>query len=222
MVALEPRDWLEHSLAEPLLRWNLLPTSWMHPSRRAEWAQHHEPALSQAVVHRHESAALLEALGLGVVRDLDDPALPLCLADQALFDRLSLTSGAAVLWAALRRVIVRAELAALYRELGEDCLVLVRRLGCAGLVADVEPAPTLSPDVRQQALGAGQALVAVALQSSQRDVAERGLLRLPLQASSDAELLPVALRDPAKALLFVRIVLQELDAPWLSSFPAHP
>lgn len=225
MAPSEPSDWLDHDLAEPLLRLNLLPTSLMHPSRRAGWARDDSLALSEAVLDRHESSAWLETAGLPLVKGLDDPRLPICMAPPPLFERLCLACGSALLWPALRRVIVRAELAELVRQLGEDCLALVRRLAALGRIppsaADEAP-PLLERDVREQALRSGQALVAVALQDAPPELAERGLLRLPREALSQAPLVPRDLREPPRALEFLHSVLQEIDAPWLSSFPARP
>jgi hypothetical protein len=221
MSTMARHAWMAHPLAGLLLRFNLEPAWLFHPSRQSEWQTESEQALPRgASLARHMSGALLRQLGLARVDGLDDPALPLFMAQAPLFERLTLCCGLVVLGPSLRRVIARAEVLALQAQLGEAGLHFARtavRLWDAPVPAAVEPA---SSAVYEQALGAGAAVLWLAAVSAAEPVRQRAHLRLPLDAQDAVVELPHPLERPANALALARSVLAELDPAWLSSFPA--
>ncbi|MES2480736.1 MAG: SctK family type III secretion system sorting platform protein [Pseudomonadota bacterium] len=221
MNATARHAWMAHPLAGMLLRFNLEPAWLFHPSRQAEWQPEGAQALPAAgSLARHVSGALLRRLGLARVERLDDPALPLFMAPAPLFERLTLCCGLVVLGPSLRRVIARAEVLALQAQLGEDGLRFARaaaRLWDAAGPVSMEPAAN---GVYEQALRSGAALLWLAAASAAEPVAQRALLRLPVDAQDAVIDLPHPLERPANALALARSVLDELEPAWLSSFPA--
>lgn len=224
MAAIAFMQDLGHSLAGTLLRFNLLPTRLYPASRRHEWLPREFDALAArgydlAPWHRHASAALLRRGDLGLVRTVDDPALPLCLCEPQLFDRLLLACGLAILAPQIRRVIARAEVACLLEQLGEAGLEFARHH--APVVGDgLEPGPTLEPAFAgAQARRVGGALLSEVFGKADPAVGQRGLMRLPPAADFMGVLLPPAVFRNGAALSLARTVLKELDPEWLSSFP---
>lgn len=237
-------------LDRALLEANALPSRLAHPAWLEAWAcagaglwqrllqalQPLEPGA--ATLHRHVSGALLRdpALDLGWIAGLDDPALPLCLAPPPLFEALQRRAGLVLLGPAIRQVIVRSELARIEQRLGAPALDFVRQQAprlWAGLVAPARLAPA---EVEAQVMRWGAALLARALDVATPPVARRGRLRLaPAEGSPSGSMLP-EIELPAtvlpatvlpenvlgapQALSLARALLQELDPPWFSHFPA--
>ncbi len=229
------------ALARAMLEANALPSSLAHPARLEAWGGAGTglwPRLrevlgrlaadtrvaGEGILHRHVSAALLRdpALGLGWIDSPEDPALALCAAPAHLFDSLQRHAGLVLLGPAIRQVIARAELAALEMQLGPGSLEFVRRQA-PRLWAGGGGAPALRVEaatVSEQTLRWGAEVLARAFEAASPPVTRRGHLRLPPQVGREP--LPAGLDEPHQALALARALLHELDAPWLSLFPASP
>lgn len=231
MSARTLRPWLDHPLAQDLLRFNLQPTRLMHPSRWTqflpasvcEWLA--DPAaapVDEADLHRHAASDLLERLQLPPVDSLDDPVLALAMAPPSLFERLTLCCGMTLLGPAIRRVITRDEVAVLEERLQPWGLAFSRRAALRCWDGELGVA-TLTPErADEQATALGSAVLDCVFEHAPPAVAERARMRLPVadaQARADVEM---ALGEPGRAPALALSVLQELDSTWLSSFPARP
>lgn len=213
-------SWLGHPLAEALLRFNLLPSTLLHPSREA----HAGPVELKALpaLHRHRSAALLKQWGLGPVLSLDDPALPVAMLPQAHFDRLTLLLGAALNAPHVRRTIARVELHQLRQQLGTEGLAAART-PAANALAGMPVAPDWqAANAGTICMAWGAALLAQAFDAATPQVAGRARLRLPPQADALRAPLSAAGLQPDTALKVARELLQTLEPAWLSSFRATP
>lgn len=239
MQAVLEAGWLGHPLAAQLLRVNALPSRFGHAGRLARWAGLPDSTWdaltlrlgqlafgagagegAQAILHKHLSAALLEDpdLQLGWIDDWSDPALPLCMAPEGLWHDLQRHAGLLVLGPGIRQTIVRSDLSLILDKLGGAALDFVRqhapRLWMGGPAA---PRP-IPAECDAQADRWGVELVRCALGAGSPPVARRGALRLPVD--NDQPGLPAELADPLHALTLCRELLNLLDAPWLSHFPA--
>lgn len=213
-------------LAHSLLSFNLLPTRWCHPSNLAPWAdaaaalQAGQEAIRR--FHRQASADFLRVRQPGVVLSLDDPVLPVFLADDTTFQRLLRLCGLVVLGPAIRRVIVRDEVRALQDALDPEELAFTRRVAPGLWPRDPAAAceVLLTPDeVVDQVAALGCGLLFLAAQLATPPVGARALLRLPASAEDDVLQLPDSLGDRQVAAQVVLGVLGHLDASWLSVFP---
>lgn len=239
MQAVLEAGWLGHPLAAQLLRANALPSAWAHPSRLAGWTGFSEaawraftqaltqPAAStvpgdsaQVILHKHLSAALLKDpdLHLGWIDDWGDPALPLCIAPEALWRDLQRHAGLLVLGPGIRQTIVRSDLSVILGKLGGSALDFVRQLAVRLWPGGPDAPRTIPAECDAQADRWGTELLRRALEAGGPPVARRGVLRLPVE--SDAQVLPAELADPLHALSLCRELVNFLDAPWLSHFPA--
>lgn len=245
-------------LAPALLQANALPSRLAHPARLETWAgvaaglwhrllevfpqltDAGQPSEGETILHRHVSDALLrdEALGLGWIDGIEDPALPLCLAPEPLFASLLRSAGLVLLGPAIRQVIVRADLTRIEERLGAEAIAFVRRSGVRLWPGDGHSPRIRVDEVDQQVQQWGCALLARAFSAGAEPVARRGQLRLPpaigpvddgahaaVLVSSDplawdAWPLPPTLSDPPQALALCRALIHELDAAWHSHFPA--
>lgn len=185
----------------------------------------------EAILHRHVSAAMLSdaALGLGWIESPDDPALALCTAPPPLFTAVQRAAGLMMLGPGIRQVISRSDLVLMEQQIGPESMDFVRRvaprLWIGGTVARVDAA-----EISAQALAWGGQLLARAWAIASPPVARRGMLRLPPEVGAVAgtvtgdEFRPGRLSGrlpaPAQALALARAILHELDAVWLSHFPA--
>ena len=213
-------DWLRHPLAEALLRFNLLPSMWMHPRR------HGAPDLAGLkalpALHRHRSAALLKELGLDPVMRLDDPALPLAMLPAAHFDRLLILLGAALNAPHIRRTIARDDLARLKDTLGDEALAVTRTPAAAAL-AGLPVAPDWEAGRAAELCRAwGEAVLAQAFDAAAPQVGRRARLRLAPEADVLRAPLSAAGLQPERALHIARDLLQLLEPAWISSFPTTP
>ena len=226
-------------LAPALLQANALPSSLAHPTWVEGWASlepdawqtlkegmHHITESSsdlngEAILHRHLSAAMLrdERLDLGWIHDPRDPALALCLAPPALFSALLQFAGLMVLGPSIRRIIVRSELATLERQFGAESMEFVRRTAPRLWAGDVHAPRIQVEDAVSQTQLWGGSLLACAFATGAAPVARRGSLRLP-RLSENGLALPAGLSEPPQALGVCLALLRELDASWLSHFPA--
>lgn len=214
-AAAAPSSWLAQPIAQELLRFDQLPSQWLHPSRANVPAQLN----GVASLHRHWSALLKREHALEPVTDPADPLLPIALLPADKFARLVLVAGVALLAGGMRRTIAREPLAQLVEQLGPDALQFARA-----------EAPRLSLPAIEERIDAGQArsqcehwgaaLVAVALESATPGVARRAWLRLPVDIENERERLAKTGLDSARALGLARDLLQKLEPQWLSSFPA--
>jgi hypothetical protein len=220
-------SWLNHPRAEALLRFNFLPSMLVHPSRLAQrlpaaFASMSGPgaaAIGQPILHRHWSATLRREMSLGTVDSLEDAVLPLAMLDRAAFELLTLWCGIAVLAPAIRRVIMKDEVAALASEFGEAGLSFARHQA---------PAQPLGAQVQltagaagNQARRLGESLMSVAFEAASAEVGSRARLRLSPEAGQARGELPPAWGQAPVALTVCRRALEILDNPWLSSFPAR-
>ncbi len=239
MQAVLEAGWLGHPLAAQLLQANGLPSLSGHPSRLAQWAGWPEAAwralvermvqpaaglapdgVAQAILHKHLSAALLrdEDLQLGWIDNWSDPALPLCMAPEGLWLELQRHAGLLVLGPGIRQTIVRSDLALMREKLGASALDFVRHHGVRLWPGRPDAPRPIPAECDVQADRFGAELVRCALEAGGPPVTRRGALRLPL--ASDRPVLPAGLAEPPEALALCRELLQLLDAPWFSHFPA--
>lgn len=229
---------IDAGLVSALLEANALPSRIAHPSRLEAWASlspglwegvlvglqrlasgpSSAPAL--AILHRHVSGAMLrdESLGLGWIEGLGDPALPLCLVPRPGFEALALAAGLVVIGPGIRRVIVRSELAQIENQLGADSMDFVRRVAPRLWAGHANSPGVHGGEALDQARRWGWTLLARALDVGSAPVSRRGRLRLPPDPSPLA--LPADLADPPQALALCLSVLRDMDAAWLSHFPA--
>jgi hypothetical protein len=216
--------WLGHAQAESLLRFNLLPSLWLHASRErsllpAGLAQAFEQSGATGGLHRHWSAALIRGLGLAPATQLEDPALPLALLPAESFERLLSWCGLVLLGPRIRQTIARDEVRLLEEQLGDDALRFARTRAAA-LHASGDGPRLEHANVSAQASLWGSALLAAAFDAAGEPVARRGLLRLPEDAANERFRLPASLSQSRQALALARAVLDVQDPEWLSSFPA--
>lgn len=173
-------------------------------------------------LHRQASAEFLRDRNPGIISTLDDPLLPLFMAEQSTFDRLLRYCGLLVLGLAIRRVIVRDEVQALQAELEPLELVFARKVAPGLWIGGAPPrceAPLAFTELGGQVAAAGAGLLFLAAQAASAPVAQRALLRLPGHAKDDVLGLPESLADRQVAAKLALSVLEYLDAPWLSAFP---
>jgi type III secretion protein K len=209
--------WIRHPLAEALLRFNLLPSLLLHPTREALPARGALKALP--ALHRHRSAALLKDLGLSPVLGLDDPALPLAMLPAAHFERLLCLLGAALNAPHLRRTITRDDLAALKSQLGAEGMAMARSPTAAAL-AGLPVAPDwVAAHAAALCLAWGAAVLAQAFDTAAPEVAGRARLRLAPEADALRAPLAAAGLTPERALAAALALLHTLEPAWLSSFP---
>lgn len=232
MSGMALRPWLDHPLAEDLLRFNLLAADLMHPSRLAQvlpepvggWmADPDTSPLEASCLQRHAASDLLQRLALPLVDSLDHAVLPVAMAPPELFERLVQCCGLALLGPAIRRVITRADVAQLESSLQPWGLDFARR-SAPRCWPGTEAAVALAPEQADgQAGELGAAVLEMAFDHAPPAVAQRARLRLPPPAQSAREHVEAALggADAMAASDLALRVLQELDSSWLSSFPAH-
>lgn len=209
--------WLTHPLALALLRFNVLPSLLLHPSRAGGWPV--APQDAPAALHRGWSARLLEELRLDPVLSMDDPALPLAMLPPELFSRLVLYGGIALNASHIRRAISRADVVHLMDQLGDEGMAFARARHGQGLAA-LPVFPGWSADrARERCTHWGHALLAQAFAAATPAVAQRGALRLPADIEPRRRQVDGAGLAPATALALAREFLEYLEPQWLSSFP---
>jgi len=217
MADAAPRSWISHPLAEALLRFNLLPSTLLHPRRDTSPA--HVELKALPALHRHRSAALLKEHGLDPVLNLQDAALPLAMLPPAHFQRLLLLLGAALNAPHVRRTIARDALAQLKAQLGNEGLAIVRTAPAMAL-AGLPVAPDWDPARAGEICTAwGSAVLAQAFDAASPQVGRRARLRLAPEADALRAPLSAAGLQPERALHIARELLQSLEPVWLSSFP---
>ncbi|MEO5672267.1 MAG: hypothetical protein ABIR26_16385 [Ramlibacter sp.] len=222
-------DLLGHPLAEPMLRFSLLPSLFLHPTQAAlllpEGLRHlldeDSDAIPPPVLHRHWSAALRRQLNLEPVESLEEPTLPIALLDTWRFERLAQWCGIAVLAPSIRKTIARDDVALLQANLGEDGVEFARRDAARLLPEGNARSAPLHTDATSQALHLGSALLWAAFGAANPAVTARARLRLAPDAGKTLGALPDHLTKGQAALELAENVLTLLDASWLSSFPAR-
>lgn len=210
-------NWLGHPLAESFLRFNLLPSTLLHPERGAAVVQRELRDLP--ALQRHRSAALIEEHGLDPVLGLHDPVLPLAMLPDPYLKRLLVLLGVALNAPHVRRTIARADLAMLNAQLGSEGLAAARMPAAAALAGLPK-----APDWKAEHAGAlctawGSALLTHAFDSAAPEVAGRARLRLSPDADALRAPLAAAGLAPQCALQVALEMLQSLEPAWLSSFP---
>jgi type III secretion protein K len=220
--------WLTHPQADSLLRFDWLPSLWLHPTRVAALLPASAGTLLQAApngsraharLHEHWSRGLLGTLGLGSLDDPHEASLCLAALPEPAWMRLAQYGGATLAAPRLRRVIAREQLAVLGEALGTQTL----EFAC-GRAAHLHPGLDAanglpSQDLAASCLAWGRALVARALEAAPRPVARRGQLRLSQDAVETA---PLALAgiDAPQALVLCMSLIEEIEPSWHSSFRA--
>lgn len=210
--------WLLHPLAGALVRFNVLPSLFIHPLRAAAW-----PAAGPlpSAVHQHWSAALLRHESLEPVLSLDEPALSVALLPQELFTALTLHCGIRLNALHVRRAIARTEVEQLRAQLGDDGLAAARTRS-AGSMAGLPSAPDWdAARARELCEAWGAGLLARAFDGASPALARRAALRLPHAAAPVRARLAGAGLQPGDALALAHEHLHSLDPAWLSFFPAH-
>lgn len=210
---------LHSPLAARLLEFNLLPARGAESARLdrllPKELRERLAVAAGAQFERHLSEWLLDALGVRqrLVLDPAEPALPVALAPAPLLGRLRRHLGLVQANRRVRHAIVRTDAQLLSETLDADALRFARLR--APQFGEGEPA--LSDWPLAQVLAAldvlGDAVLERSLQGAAPALAQRARLRWPDPQSTPASL------DPAAALQLARAVLEDLDAPWLSSFP---
>jgi hypothetical protein len=211
MAGVAQHSWLRHPLAEPLLRFSLLPAQWLHRSR---------DLIPRALrgAHRQSAVTLFEKFGLDPMVQVTDPALPLAMLPQASFDRVLLLVGAAMNAMQIRRTIGRAACAELDAQLGADG-VLMAQSATAVALGGMPPASDWQvARARELCMASGSALVALAFDAATSGVCTRGHLRLEEADVQSRLALAAAGMEPARALAIALDLLEHLEPTWLSSF----
>lgn len=220
--------WLTHPQAAALLRFDHLPSLWMHPSRRAALLPGMDGDLLEAPpggsraharLHGHGSRALQDTLGLQPLDDPRDASLCLATLPEPAWARLAQYGGAVLAAPRLQRVIARAQLEALGQALGPQALAFARTRAAA-----LHPGLKAATGLPAQGLAAtclawGHALLARALEATPTAVARRGQLRLSQDAVDAAPLLLAEL-GPAQALALCLSLIEKTEPSWHSSFHA--
>ncbi|MBS1196644.1 MAG: hypothetical protein H6R18_429 [Proteobacteria bacterium] len=210
---------VRHPLADSFFSFCLLPTLSLHPSQAVALVP--DAVLQHAAIlpttHRHWSEYLIQALELGVVSNLDDPALPLAMLPQASLDKFMLSAGAVLAGKHIRRCISRAEVQALQDQLGDSLYQFVCQRA-ARLHSGLESGVAWPvDDIIEELAALGSALLGLAFQEVAPAIGQRGLLRLPLETKNRMADLPLS---SGEALQISLSLLQEIDPKWLSLFPA--
>ena len=220
--------WLSHPQAAALMRFDRLPSLWLHASRRAALLPGMAGALADAApegsraharLHMQGSRALQDALGLGTLDDPREASLCLATLPEPAWVQLAQHGGATLAAPRLRRVIARAQLEALAGTLGPQALEFAR-----GRAAGLHPGLKAATALPAQGLAAtclawGRALLARALEAAPAAVARRGQLRLP-QDAVDAAPLTLAELGPPQALALCLSLIEKTEPSWHSSFRA--
>lgn len=223
----KPR-WLRHPQAAALLRFDQLPSVFLHPSRIDEHMPPAAHALLRATaegtpawfrLHRYWSQSLALSLDLAQIKDAEDPALCIAALPPSLWERLLRLAGATLAAPQLRRVIAGEHVRAIEKTLGGEALDYICRSANPahpGLPQSLALAPaTLAASCLQW----GAALAARTLDACAPATAQRARLRLPQQA---IDAIPEALSpiSAAAALGLLLGLVERMDASWHSSFRA--
>lgn len=222
--------WLQHPLAEALLRFDRLPSLWLHPSRLGSLFPAAARALLDAAApgsaawrrwHRHGSSALARELALAPVGGFGEAGLPLALLPTVHWDALLPLAGATLAGPQLRRVIAREPVQALRAQLG-SAFDFVRTPEAVALYPGRSgaAAPPLALErAAAECTQGGALLLARAFDAAAPAVAARGRLRLP-QGAVEAAAQALSSLAPAQALQLSYSLVERIDPAWLSSFPA--
>lgn len=212
--------WPQGPHAEAMLAFNLLPSRWLHPTRWAALlpAGWRAPADDDLARHRHASRHILRQLGPAAqpVTDWQRPEWPLAVLPPPAWARLLQRLGLVMAQPALRRTIRGDDLRALAAHIGEAELAWARQLAPerpAGLQApdELPPLPQLAP--RLARLGAD--VLAQASAAAPAPMRQRLALRAPVPSRQRPD---VGSTRAAWSLLLT--LVDELEPPWRSSFPA--
>lgn len=220
--------WPQHPLGGALLRFDRLPSHWLHAEQLAAlFPPLVQTALSAAVPestawqrwHRHSSQWLARTLDLAPVSGLDAVGLPLALLPRDRWNELQCWSGALLAIAPLRQLIERAAVQSVRAQLG-SAFDFVRSAEAMALYSGYPDLP--SPDLPRAldwCSNTGASLVLRALEATDPAVAARARLRLP-PASTTRPTHALNELAPAKALQLAYSLVERIHPSWLSSFPA--
>lgn len=221
--------WRSGSLMEPLLQFACLPSLALHPSRvaglvspaaRAMLEQLTPDMPSWGRLHRHWSSELVTSLNLAPVSDTTDPALALALLPQPVWNQVQSLGGAMLAGPRIRRIIARTQVQELQSQLGAPAFAFACG-PAAALHAGWDAALQLAFDqVAPVCFGWGDALQAHALDAATPAVAQRGRLRLPVDAVGMARSPQFAQMSPQKALQLLLSLIERIDPAWLLLFRA--
>lgn len=205
--------------AAAMVRFNLQPTRFMHPSRWAALLPPGAPvpADADAAAHRHASALLLRQLGRGarLVTDWQRPEWPLAVLPQPAWMRLLHRLGLVVVQRALRHTVRGEVLRALAAQVGEPEIAWARTQAPA-LAAPLEESLAVPADDWPQRLPlVSTGVLAHALAAAPVPMRARLLLRAPAAPPPRADL-----GATRAAWALARTLLDEMEPAWRSSFPA--
>lgn len=211
-------NWLKHPLAEALLRFSMLPSTFMHPARQVAAGT----SLNLPALHRHRSAELIKLHDLDPVLELDDPALPLALLPDDHFNRMALLLGAALNAPHIRRTIARDDVAQLRSQIGEEGLGMARGSSATALAGMPVVPDWEAARARLLCILCGTAVFGQVFDGAAPPVSVRANLRIDPQADGMRVALSAAGLTPPRALEVARDLLATLEPEWLSSFATAP
>lgn len=223
----KPR-WLGHPQAAALLRFDQLPSLFLHSSRIDE----HVPTAARALLkataegtpawlrlHRYCSQSLSQSLGLAQLEDAEDPTLCIAALSPPLWERLQRLAGAALAAPRLRLVIAGEQVRAIEKELGSESIDYICQTE-NHLHPGLPQSLTLTTaTLAASCLQWGASLVAHAFDDGTPATAQRARLRL---AQKTIDSIPDALKpiSQSAALQLLLGLVAHIDPSWHSSFRA--
>ena len=216
--------WLEEPWAQPLLQFNLLPTTLLHSSWHAKLAE--IPLLQKwladktdlQILHRHWSSFLLKQYQLDQQWALnpEEPLVALACAPTALFNKALMLCGIVLIGKRVRQAITRTEILEIEKKIDAKILNFIYRRS----IALFDGLTTLQ-DWSWEQLAKQMNLLSSALflrAAEELDVALLQRLRWRLPANAEEFLGQINL-SAQEAFLLLQKIVNEVDASWLSSFP---
>lgn len=227
-ISLFRRPW-----AESLIRFFMLPSTLLHPSRIRAMLSDNSLSMYEAMapdertlrnLHRHWSKELSTRLGFAplkhVSNPINDPVLALALLPDSALRQAQLQAGAVLAGPAIRHCITRDPQNALRATLGDDLYRFALERAAQLHPGLKESLATPDDQVAQICERWGAAVMARAMRQAGAGVRERALLRLPEQAVTDGEANPINTLSGPQSLALILKLLQSTQSEWLSSFPA--
>ena len=221
---------LDSPLAASLQVFNLLPSRTLHgerarrlwPEDAAHAALTAHPAMAQ-VLHRQRSEQLLHSLGADAapVLNVQEPGMPLALAQTPQLSQIARLAGAALLGGHLRRMITRAQVNQARESLQPEVFEWAQQR--AGDLhegmSDAQLRPWLNADLHDSAQWLGTGLLAHAFGDAPAPVRLRAHWKLH-PAADDGQLREASGMSARGARELCLALMKQLDSTWLSYFPA--
>ena len=212
------QPWYPH-----LHEFNLLPSRRLHDT----WAAHFSPHDSirtlrttlddDSALHRHWSDYILDLLGLASRPwlDCDASQLPLAIMPLGHFEQVVLSTGAVLAGGAIRRAIMRDEIAAIEQRIGSQTFYFARTRGADYHPGLALPADMSAVDFAGQAQLLGSAALLHGLRGAPDELFERVRLRLQMDTPVVAYA-PLSEIAPIDALDLMLRLTNEVAPEWLS------